>query len=101
MKLANHKAGKIKTKSEILCILEQRFNIVGCSVQIVSNNNAAGGLYLLEHIDIGRRLTLAGVERLVRRIAKALDGEPYGTVNIDYFSLGGDVTFDMVVEAGS
>ncbi len=42
---------------------------------------------------------MAGLERLCRRIAKALDAELYGTVNIDFASLGDFQTFDLLLEA--
>jgi hypothetical protein len=37
-------------------------------------------------------MTMLGLERLCRRIAKALDAELYGTVNVDFGSLGGCCT---------
>ena len=55
-------------------------------------------LYQLEHIPFNRRMTMAGLERLCRRIAKALDAELYGTVNIDFASLGDFQTFDLLLE---
>lgn len=44
-------------------------------------------------------MTMAGLERLCRRIAKALGAELCRTVNIDFVSLGGDTTFEMLAEA--
>ena len=93
-------AGKIKSEAEIRGILGQEFGMDGCGVQVVPKTGRSGGdLYLIEHIAVGRRITLAGVERMVRRISRALDAEPYGTVNVDFFSLGGGTTFDMLAEA--
>ncbi len=41
---------------------------------------------------------MAGLERFCQRIAKALDAELCGTVNIDFASLGDFQTFDMLLE---
>ena len=43
-------------------------------------------------------MTMLGLERLCRRIAKALDAELYGTVNVDFGSLGDSPSFDLLLE---
>ena len=55
-------------------------------------------LYHQEHIPFNRRMTMAGPERLCHRIAKALDTELYGMVNLDFVSLGNLQTFDLLLE---
>ena len=43
-------------------------------------------------------MSIVGLERLARRIAKELGGELEGTVNLDFVSIGHHVTFEMMVE---
>lgn len=68
-------------------------------VQVIHPKGESRTLYSLEHIPLNRRMTMAGLERLCRRIAKALDAELYGTVYIDFASLGDFQTFDLLLEA--
>ena len=77
--------------SEISAILRSRFDLTA-DVQVIPVKGERRTLYQLEHIPLSRRMTLAGLERLCRRIAKALDAELYGTVNVDFGSLGGCCT---------
>jgi hypothetical protein len=89
--------GNIKTSSEISDLLQSRFGLTA-SVQVIHSKGENRTLYELEHIPFNRRMTMAGLERLCRRIAKALDAELCGTVNIDFASLGDCYTFDMLLE---
>lgn len=88
---------RILTKSEIDSILASRFDIKA-DVQVVPVKGETRTLYQLEHVSLGRRMTMTGLERLCRRIAMALGSELYGTVNIDLVSTGGGITFDMMAE---
>ena len=88
-----------KTESEIADILQSRFGLTA-DIQVVKVKGEGRTLYLLEHIPAGRRTTVAGLERLCRRICKALDADPYGTVNLDVVSMGESPTFDMMAEVG-
>lgn len=90
--------GNIKTSSEISDLLQSRFGLTA-SVQVIHSNGENRTLYELEHIPLHRRTTMAGLERLCRRIAKALNAELYGTVNIDFASLGDFQTFDLLLES--
>ncbi len=89
--------GNIKTSSEIYDILQARFRLTA-SVQVIHPNGENRTLYELEHITLHKRMTIAGLERLCRRIAKALDAELCGTVNIDIASLGDFQTFNLLLE---
>lgn len=88
----------IKTAAEISTILQSSLGLAA-EVQVIHPNSENRTLYQLEHISFNRRMTMAGLERLCRRIAKALDAELYGTVNIDFASLGDFQTFDLLLEA--
>ena len=90
---------EIKTKREIEELLQSRFGIKA-DIQVVKVKGEGRTLYLLEHVPAGRRTTVAGLERLCRRICKALDADPYGTVNLDVVSMGESPTFDMMAEIG-
>ena len=85
---------RIKTPSEISNILRSRFDLTA-NVQVIRPKGENRTLYLLENIPLNRRMTAAGLERLCRRIAKALDAELYGTVNLEFGDAG---TFEMVAE---
>lgn len=78
-------------------ILHARFDLTA-DVQVIHPKGENRTLYQLEHISFSRRMTMAGLERLCRRIAKALDAELYGTVNIDFISAGSFQTFDLLLE---
>lgn len=89
-----------KTAREILGILASDFDLGQPAVQVLpSQENRT--LYLVEHATVPRKLTMAGLERLCRKIAAALGAELYGSVNVDFTSLGTSGTFDMMVEAGN
>lgn len=88
---------RLKTVPEISDILQSRFGLTA-EVQVIHPNSENRTLYQLEHISFNRRMTMAGLERLCRRIAKALDAELYGTVNVDFVSLGDSPSFDLLVE---
>ena len=88
----------IKTPSEIAAILLTRFDLTA-DVQVIPVKGENRTLYQLEHIPFGRRMTMAGLERLCRRIAKTLGAELYGTVNIDFADSGDAGTFAMMAEA--
>ena len=88
----------MKTASEISDILLSRFGLTA-EVQVIRPKGENRTLYLLENVPLNRRMTVAGLERLCRRIAKALGAELHGTVNIDFVSSGGPVSFDMMAEA--
>lgn len=85
-------------KHEIFAVLESQFGL-SADVQVIHGKGENRTLYQLEHIPLNRCMTMAGLERLCRRIAKALDAELYGTVNIDFVSLGGSQSFDLLLEA--
>ena len=84
-------------KQEISAVLKSQFGLTA-DVQVIHVSGEQRLLYQLEHIPFSRRMTLAGLERLCRRIAKALDAELYGTVNVDFGSLGDSPSFDLLVE---
>ena len=86
------------TKREISAVLKSQFELKA-DVQVIHVSGENRMLYQLEHIPFNRRMTMAGLERLCRRIAKALDAELYGTVNIDFASLGDFQTFDLLLES--
>ena len=85
-------------KREISAVLKSQFELKA-DVQVIHVSGENRMLYQLEHIPFNRRMTMAGLERLCRRIAKALDAELYGTVNIDFASLGDFQTFDLLLES--
>ena len=85
-------------KQEISDFLKSQFELKA-DVQVIHVSGENRMLYQLEHIPFNRRMTMAGLERLCRRIAKALDAELYGTVNIDFASLGDFQTFDLLLES--
>jgi len=87
----------IKSAAEISTILQSRFGLAA-DVQVIPVKGESRTLYSLEHIPLNRRMTMAGLERLCRRIAKALDAELYGTVNVDFVSLGDSPSFDFLLE---
>ncbi len=87
----------IKTKRKIEIVLQSCFGLTA-SVQVIHPKGENRTLYELEHIPLHRRITMAGLERLCQRIAKALDAELCGTVNIDFVSLGEPPTFDLLLE---
>lgn len=84
-------------KREISAVLKSQFELKA-DVQVICPKGENRTLYQLEHISFNRRMTMAGLERLCRRIAKALDAELYGTVNVDFGSLGDSPSFDLLVE---
>lgn len=86
-----------KTTADILDRLQARFDLTA-DVQVIPVKGENRTLYQLEHIPFDRRMTMAGLERLCRRIAKTLGAELYGTVNIDFISLGNIQTFDLLLE---
>ena len=88
---------KIMTTNEIKCVLIDRFSI-DTPVQVLKDKDAGRTLYLLEHVKIKDQMSVAELHGLCVRIAKALDGELYGTVNIDFATLSYGVEFEMVVE---
>ena len=85
-------------KREISAILKLQFDLTA-DVQVIPVEGEGRTLYQLEHIPLNRRITMAGLERLCRHIAKALDAELYGTVNVDFGSTGEGVTFDLLLES--
>ena len=85
-------------KREISAVLKSQFELKA-DVQVIHVSGENRMLYQLEHIPFNRRMTMAGLERLCRRIAKALEAELYGTVNIDFASLGDFQTFDLLLES--
>ena len=87
----------IKTAAEISTILQSSLGLTA-KVQVIHPKGENRTLYQLEHIPFPRRMTMSGLERLCRRIAKALDAELYGTVNVDFVSLGDSPSFDLLVE---
>lgn len=78
-------------------MLEEKFGI-RAHVQVVPVKGEGRTLYLIENAPVGRRTTLAGLERLCHRIAKALNAELYGTVNLDFVSTGSAPNFEMIAE---
>ena len=88
---------RINTANEISAILRSRLDLIA-DVQVIPVTGERRTLYQLEHIPFSRRMTLAGLERLCRRIAKALDAELYGTINVDFGSLGDSPSFDLLLE---
>ena len=87
-------------EDDIKCILIDRFSI-DTPVQVLKDKDTGQTLYLLEHVKINDQMSVAELHDLSVRIAKALGGELYGTVNIDFASLGDGVEFEMVVEVGN
>ena len=86
-------------EDEIKCILIDRFSI-DTPIQVLKDKDTGQTLYLLEHVKIKDQMSVAELHGLCVRIAKALDGELYGTINIDFASLGDGVEFEMMVEVG-
>ena len=86
------------TKREISAVLKSQFELKA-DVQVIHVSGENRMLYQLEHIPFNRRMTMAGLERLCRRIAKALDAELCGTVNIDFASPGDFQSFDLLLES--
>ena len=84
-----------KTVSEIESILRSRFDLTA-DVQVIHPKGETRALYLLENIPLNRRMTAAGLERLCRRIAKALDANLYDSVNLEFDDAG--ATFEMMAE---
>ena len=87
----------IKTSSEISGILQSRFGLTA-SIQVIHPQGENRTLYELAHIQLDKRMTITGLERLCRRIAKALNADLYGSINIDFVSLGDFQTFDLLLE---
>ncbi|MBQ6923124.1 MAG: hypothetical protein IJQ73_00645 [Kiritimatiellae bacterium] len=88
----------IKTFSEISNILRSCFGLTA-SIQVIHPKGENRTLYELAHIQLNKRMTITGLERLCRRIAKALNADLYGSVNLDFVSLGEPPTFDLLLEA--
>ena len=86
-----------KNATEILDILQSRFGLTA-AIQIIHPQCEKRTLYQLEHIPLNRKMTIVGLERLCHRIAKSLNAELYGTINIDFVSLGDFQTFDLLLE---
>ncbi len=78
-------------------LLLPRFGLTA-AVQVIHPKGENRTLYELVHIQLSRRMTIAGLERLCHRIAKALDADFYGTINIDFVSHGDFQTFDLLLE---
>ena len=87
-------------KREISAVLKSQFDLTA-DVQVIPVKGENRMLYQLEHFPLSRRMTMAGLERLCRRIAKALDAELHGTVNLEFVSLGNFQTFDLLLEVDS
>ena len=87
----------LKTVSEISAILRSRFDLTA-DVQVIPVKGENRTLYQLERIPFGRRMTMAGLERLCRRIGGALGAELYGMVNLDFADSGDAGTFAMMAE---
>ena len=88
---------RIFTKSEIDTILASRFGIKA-DVQVIPVKGENRTLYQLEHVFLSRRMTVAGLERLCRRIARSLGAELEGSVNIDFVSCNSEPSFTMLAE---
>lgn len=88
---------QIKTRKEIEDILVEKFGLEA-TVQVIHPKGEPRTLYQLEGISFNRRMTIGGLERLCRKIAKALDANIDGTVNIDFVSFGDNHTFDIMLE---
>ena len=84
-------------KKDVKIVLQDRFGLTAV-IQVVPVPNEKRTIVLLENVPVGPRMSIAGLERLARRIAKELGGELEGTVNLDFVSLGHHVTFEMMVE---
>ena len=87
----------IKTAAEISTILQSSLGLAA-EVQVIHPNSENRTLYQLEHISFNRRMTMAGLERLCRRIAKALDANLYGSVNLEFGYAGTTVAMMAEVE---
>ena len=87
----------VKSSSEIEEILKSQFGIEPY-VQVIPMKGEKRTLYQLERIPFTSRMTLGGMERFCQKIAKALNAELYGTVNMDFTSLCGSNTFDLLLE---
>ncbi len=89
----------IKSQQEILDTLKMRFGITDCGVQVIlPPKDEHRVLYMIDHIKFHGAMTLDGLYDLCSEIAVALDAELYGTVTIDFVSIGEPKTFDMVAE---
>ena len=89
----------IKSQQDILDTLKMRFGITGCGVQVIlPPKDEHRVLYMIDHIKFHGAMTLEGLHELCNEIAGALDAELYGTVTIDFVSIGEPKTFDMVAE---
>ena len=86
---------RLKTIPEIESILKSRFGLKA-EVQVIRPKGENRTLYLLENVPLNRRMTVAGLDRLCRRIAKALDANLYGSVNLEFGDTG--TTFEMMAE---
>jgi hypothetical protein len=82
---------------EISAILRSRLDLTA-DVQVIPVKGEDRTLYQLEHIPLSRRMTMAGLERLCRRIAKTLGAELYGSVNLEFGATGDAGTFAMMAE---
>lgn len=87
----------LKTRKQIAAILQDKFGIAA-EIQVVPAKGEDRTLYLLENIRLDGRTTISGLRRVCKRICEALGAEPYGTTNIDLFSMGDGLSFDMMAE---
>ena len=87
-----------KTQQQIEEILRDQLGLEA-RVQVIHPKGESRTLYQLEAIPFNPRMSIGGLERLCRRIAKALDADLCGSVNIDFVSLGEPHSFDMLLEA--
>lgn len=85
----------MKTATEIESVLQSRFGLTA-EVQVIHPKGENRSLYLLENVPLNRRMTVAELERLCRRICAALDAELYGSVNLEFGDAG--TTFEMMAE---
>jgi len=84
----------MKTENEAKTILKG-FNI-DSDVQVLDREKERV-LYIIESICVSSDLTVGMVMELCDRVAKAIGGELYGTVNFD-FTVCDKITFEMMVE---
>ena len=85
----------MKTENEVKTILMTMFNI-DSEVQVLDREKERV-LYLIESISVSSDLTIGTVLELCDKIANAIGGELYGTVNLD-FTVRDKITFEMMVE---
>ena len=87
----------VLAKRQIENLLKENLS-VNALVQVVPVKGERRTIYQLEGIPLGRNTTIAGLDRLARRIARLLGAELCGLVNVDFVSIGGKTTFDMIAE---